>query len=419
VHLFGGFTGGTVADYTNGDGGDFSERDLAANVSHIQGDKTDTVVTLLEAMTSTVDGFRITNGTRSRFPQFGYYGGGIYVNGGAPVIANNLIENNDNTLLSPAGVEYDMRGGGIFATSANISVLNNVIRNNKAGRGGGMAIEGGVVVIRGNVVQGNVSISDHGGGLFISANQAEITHNLILDNEIGRTEGYGWGGGIIVFGEQSFAHLAFNTVTQNYAPSVGGGIFIDDGATAHIDHELIYNNDCPDGGTTGGVGIYVDGNQDPVLSSKVTIDHVTVANHDCDTQGGTALYVEVHSFVTVTNSIFWDNKGTDFFVDQVFTASLTMSYSTSEDTFAGEGNLTSDPLFADPAQHDYHLQSKAGRWDPAASDGSGGFVTDAQDSPAIDAGDPTAPFAAEASPNGGRANMGAYGNTAEASKSSP
>jgi hypothetical protein len=40
-------------------------------------------------------------------------------------------------------------------------------------------------------------------------------------------------------------------------------------------------------------------------------------------------------------------------------------------------------------------------------------------SPAIDAGDPAAPFAAESQPNGGRANLGAYGNTAEASRSVP
>jgi len=44
-------------------------------------------------------------------------------------------------------------------------------------------------------------------------------------------------------------------------------------------------------------------------------------------------------------------------------------------------------------------------------------VTDAVTSPAIDAGDPASPIGYEPFPNGGRINMGAYGGTAEASKS--
>jgi hypothetical protein len=42
---------------------------------------------------------------------------------------------------------------------------------------------------------------------------------------------------------------------------------------------------------------------------------------------------------------------------------------------------------------------------------------DAQQSPAIDRGDPADPFAREPSPNGGYVNIGAYGNTEQASKS--
>jgi hypothetical protein len=38
-------------------------------------------------------------------------------------------------------------------------------------------------------------------------------------------------------------------------------------------------------------------------------------------------------------------------------------------------------------------------------------------SPCIDAGDPTQPVLEEPAPDGGRINMGAYGGTAEASKS--
>jgi len=62
---------------------------------------------------------------------------------------------------------------------------------------------------------------------------------------------------------------------------------------------------------------------------------------------------------------------------------------------------------------DYHLKSQAGRWD--ASEGR--WLTDDVTSPCIDAGDPMSPIGLEPFPSGGVINMGAYGGTAEASKS--
>ncbi len=84
-----------------------------------------------------------------------------------------------------------------------------------------------------------------------------------------------------------------------------------------------------------------------------------------------------------------------------------------------ETALSKDPLFVNSAGHDYHLRSTAGRWDPAAIAGSGGWVQDSQHSPAIDSADPTGPFNLEPAPNGGRANLGVDGNTRHASRSAP
>ena len=79
----------------------------------------------------------------------------------------------------------------------------------------------------------------------------------------------------------------------------------------------------------------------------------------------------------------------------------------------GEGDISADPLFADPKGGDFHLKSRAGRWDPKLRR----WVKDEVTSPCIDAGDPRDDFSNEPEPNGGRINMGAYGNTKEASKS--
>ena len=78
---------------------------------------------------------------------------------------------------------------------------------------------------------------------------------------------------------------------------------------------------------------------------------------------------------------------------------------------AGTGDISVDPMFADPANYDFHLKSTAGRWDGST------WVIDSEDSPCIDAGDPSSGYGNEPTPNGGRINIGAYGNTAEASKS--
>lgn len=86
----------------------------------------------------------------------------------------------------------------------------------------------------------------------------------------------------------------------------------------------------------------------------------------------------------------------------------------------GETDISVNPLFAtngywadsiEWVEGDYHLRSTAGWWNGE------GWEIDEIDSPCIDAGSLETPIGAEPNPNGGRINMGAYGGTAEASKS--
>ncbi len=86
----------------------------------------------------------------------------------------------------------------------------------------------------------------------------------------------------------------------------------------------------------------------------------------------------------------------------------------------GPGNIDIDPCFVrvgdwfGELNGDYRLKSQAGRWDPNQNN----WVYDANTSPCIDAGNPGCPLSDEPNdPNNTRINMGAYGGTAEASKS--
>jgi len=79
----------------------------------------------------------------------------------------------------------------------------------------------------------------------------------------------------------------------------------------------------------------------------------------------------------------------------------------------GPGNIEADPYFANPIRGDYHLKSWAGRWDPDR----GSWVLDVVTSRCVDAGNPGSPLEDEAvSVFNRRINIGAYGGTAEASK---
>lgn len=127
------------------------------------------------------------------------------------------------------------------------------------------------------------------------------------------------------------------------------------------------------------------------------------------------------SIVYINNSIFC-NGGNEIWNNDCSTIDITYCdiksgnqsiFDPDECIIWGGGNIDVDPLFADPNNGDYHLKSESGRWDP----NNQSWVQDDVTSPCIDAGDPATSIGPEPFPDGGIINMGAYGGTAEASKS--
>lgn len=76
-----------------------------------------------------------------------------------------------------------------------------------------------------------------------------------------------------------------------------------------------------------------------------------------------------------------------------------------------QNSFSHEPLFADEGNNDFHLRSVVGTYSNAS------YTVFTQHSPALDAGSPLSDFIEEPLPNGNRVNLGAYGGTAQASKS--
>jgi hypothetical protein len=160
------------------------------------------------------------------------------------------------------------------------------------------------------------------------------------------------------------------------------------------------------------------------------IKNCTIANNNC----ASAIELGEGGETTIENCIIYGNTGDQIFAD--CPATVSIRYSDVEGGLDGiwlfgldctlnwgPGNVDEDPYFARVGywdfnepwtffEGDYHLQSEAGRWDPNTST----WVTDANTSACINAGNPGCPVSSEPLPNGNRINMGAYGGTATASK---
>jgi len=265
-------------------------------------------------------------------------------------------------------VAYSCTGTGLDITdSSDVQVLGGELRDNEDGGLSVTATTG--IEIRGVFIHDN----DLGGaGIGVNMNQAES----------------------VVIGARDAAAV---TVVSGHGET---GIRLLDCDLVTIEHSVIATNN-------GAISITEGATGSTRTNLALALDHVTVANSTgapafTNLAGGTTL--------AVTNSVIAFNAGGGLgLADTVHAYNLRFSN--------GTGNLApeatefeADPLFADAASGDYHLRSTAGRFTP------GGFINDAETSPAVDLADPAAPFTLETAPNGGRANAGAFGNTVEASR---
>ncbi len=218
------------------------------------------------------------------------------------------------------------------------------------------------------------------------------------------------------------------TFRENHAANSGGGMYNRNSTTILRNCVFIANSaDCAGGGLHNTAGTVIAANC--TFVANVVSGDAPAPPVGGFRGGGISTLGDSGQ---VINCIAWDNYAP---VDSQISGDSTVRYSAVQDGWPGKGNIGADPCFADPGywghisdpnihvepndpnatwvDGDYHLKSQAGRWNA----NGGRWTIDEVTSLCIDAGDPNFPLGLEPFPNGGRINIGAYGGTAEASKS--
>jgi hypothetical protein len=189
-----------------------------------------------------LDGFRLTNGGGVSRGDWGFYGGGVYVEFASPTIRNNIMTGN---MGDPSRTPDDTSGGGIYCFYGNPLIEHNVIfGHNVSYIGGGIGISFCRADIVNNTIFGNSA--EWGGGIsFWRYSQFTIQNNIIVGNT---------GGGGIWCGAE-IPDIRFNDVWNNAGgdywecyPGTGDisedPLFVDQG----FDFHLLPDSPCIDAG---------------------------------------------------------------------------------------------------------------------------------------------------------------------------
>jgi len=262
-----------------------------------------------------------------------------------------LGEDETTTILDGEGLS-----GILFSDNENdFSIENMTVKNGNANNGGGMSCVNSNPSLKNLTITGNSA--SKGGGIRCSNSNPSLIDVTITGNSASQ------GGGMYCF-LHSNPSLQNVTITGNYA--VGGcGIYCYNSSPNLVNVSITDNTASDKGG-----GLYCNN------SSYPNLENVTITGNFAENYGS-GIYSRLFSNPNLINSIVWNNT------PQEINGSVTVTYSDIAGGWTGTGNINEDPLFVDLLSGDYHLT---------------------ENSPCIDAGDPTFPL----DPDGTISDMGAY-----------
>ena len=362
-------------------------------------------------------------------------------------------------------------GAGIRAQNSVVTIDDTVIKENRVptGRGGGIYLyQESMLTMTASVLQGNEAVD--GGGMYIGSATPVALPDGAFNNVVDNTATRGAG---IYCAAASDVTIAGTRFGESHADQ-GSGIFCAAGATPRVRNCLFIGNSAPEG-----AGIYCSAGSSPTLRNITSVGNVstlgaagihseepTVAvrgsifwlNNE-DLFGVSATYCcipnppagagnfggdpllagpwysstleespsqeYVGSFSTLTGRTVFSAVGAGLAADELVGMWLNPSVRQNTQFLIVANTAPAEGLFDISVKGDatgiaqegdrflvwgYHPKSTGGRWT------NPGWVVDPVKSPCVDAGDPADVYASEPEDNGDRINMGAYGNTEQASR---
>jgi len=284
----------------------------------------------------------------------------------------------------------NFNGGGVAISNSSPTIADNIIRRNGACSGAGISVSFGSPLIESNAIgenaQSGCSGGTGGGGIEIGgagATGTEVISNVISNNSMSSAAGGG-----ISLDAAGAPLIENNLISQNVATGVfggptggpaaaGGGIAMINNSNPRIIQNLIINNTADLG---GGIAFST-----PSGSLGPTIVSNTIATNSSTQNYGSAIYSSgyVSSVELADNLLIGPASATAVYCDSAFGSSSPRffnndAFSSSGTAFQGtcagaagtSGNISADPLFVNPSAGNYQLSAG---------------------SPAIDAGNNSAP----------------------------
>ena len=293
------------------------------------------------------------------------------------------LKNNSNARIMYCTISYNhgnnTYGGGIIIEDSNPEIFQcSIIGNSCAtGYGGGIYIAGGNPLISQSTIAENNA--NHGSGLYVDTGGSLILRSSTLSHNHGNQQG----GGIVISSSTGVINLDKCMVIANTSATGGSGIHIVDADSVVITASLFESNS--------------NGNQEGAIYSanctRLIIDHCDfVKNMIFDTfmaSGGITLNGNTN--LTLRNSIFKGQAGSNIDFRSYLSASVSycdfeFGYEPFNFPPSGLGAITTVNANGDPCDVFYNIYL-----DPLFVDYTLGDYHLTENSPCIDAGDPSMP----------------------------
>jgi len=290
------------------------------------------------------------------------WGGAIFVQGGAPVLSDLTVTGN---ACGPDAAGQLAQGAGILVRQSNAAIERCLVRGGRdAVNGGGVAWLGGrglTLTLTDCEISDNTMARD-GGGLYGDGGTVIVTGGLLADNVPAPGAEFTSGGGAYLTGARV---SVVGAVFRDNSAAAGGGLTVNTGAEVDVLDCVFLGNQAAQFGAglnyqsndTGAIaGNTLAGNQNPDGAGVLNLVNTspTLARNLVAFNQGGGVRVTGGSVVPTCNDVV-GNTGT--------------AWNGLADPTGQDGNLATDPLFCDLAAGDLTLRDDSPCLAPPGCDG--------------------------------------------------